>query len=105
MVSRAPKGRSRVTNGGQLFIDGDARLKVSRRFRDVLASIATDLGGADRLSKPARSPRKRTGRARRRRYSWKPPNPLRKVQSGEGSNATLGMAAPWFSSQELTSKV
>jgi hypothetical protein len=28
----------------------DARLKVSRRFRDVLASIATDLGGADRLS-------------------------------------------------------
>jgi hypothetical protein len=50
MVSRAPKGRSKVTNGRQLFIDGDARLKVSRRFRDVLASIATDLGGADRLS-------------------------------------------------------
>ena len=39
-----------MTNGRQLFIDGDARLKVSRRFRDVLASIATDLGGADRLS-------------------------------------------------------
>jgi hypothetical protein len=50
MISRAPKGRSKVTNGRQLFIDGDARLKVSRRFRDVLASIATDLGGADRLS-------------------------------------------------------
>ena len=50
MVSRAPKGRSKVTNGRQLFIDGDARLKVSRRFRDVLARIATDLGGADRLS-------------------------------------------------------
>jgi hypothetical protein len=50
MVSRAPKGRSKVTNGRQLFIDGGARLKVSRRFRDVLASIATDLGGADRLS-------------------------------------------------------
>jgi hypothetical protein len=29
MVSRAPKGRSKVTNGRQLFIDGDARLKVS----------------------------------------------------------------------------
>jgi hypothetical protein len=29
MISRAPKGRSRVTNGRQLFIDGDARLKVS----------------------------------------------------------------------------
>jgi hypothetical protein len=50
MVSRAPKGRSKVTNGRQLFIDGDARLKVSRRFRDVLASIAADLGGVDRLS-------------------------------------------------------
>jgi hypothetical protein len=50
MISRAPKGRSKVTNGRQLFIDGDARLKVSRRFRDVLASIATDLGGVDRLS-------------------------------------------------------
>jgi hypothetical protein len=49
MVSRAPKGRSKVTNGRQLFIDGGARLKVSRRFRDVLASIATDLG-VDRLS-------------------------------------------------------
>jgi hypothetical protein len=31
-------------------VGSDARLKVSRRFRDVLASIATDLGGADRLS-------------------------------------------------------
>jgi hypothetical protein len=50
MISRAPKGRSKVTNGRQLFIDGDARLKVSRRFRDVLASIATDLGGVDGLS-------------------------------------------------------
>jgi hypothetical protein len=50
MVSRAPKGRSKVTNGRQLFIDGDARLKVSRRFRDVLACIAEDLGGVDRLS-------------------------------------------------------
>jgi hypothetical protein len=50
MISRAPKGRSKVTNGRQLFIDGDARLKVSRRFGDVLASIATDLGGVDRLS-------------------------------------------------------
>jgi hypothetical protein len=50
MISRAPKGRSKVTNGKQLFLEGDARLKVSRRFRDVLASIATDLGGVDRLS-------------------------------------------------------
>jgi hypothetical protein len=50
MISRAQKGRSKVTNSRQLFIDGDAQLKVSRRFRNVLASIATDLGGADRMS-------------------------------------------------------
>jgi hypothetical protein len=50
MISRAPKGRSKVSNSRQLFIDGDARLKGSRRFRAVLANIATDLGGADRLS-------------------------------------------------------
>ena len=59
MVSRAPKGRSKVTNGRQLFIDGDARLKVSRRFRDVLASIATDLGGvgqAERRPETNRAP-------------------------------------------------
>jgi hypothetical protein len=49
MISRAPKGRSKVTNGRQLFNDGDARLKVSRRFGDALASIAADLGGVDRL--------------------------------------------------------
>ena len=48
-LARAER-RSRVTNGKQLFLDGDARLRVSRRFRDVLASIATDLGGVDRLS-------------------------------------------------------
>jgi hypothetical protein len=50
MISRAPKGRSKVTNGRQLFIEGDARLKISRRFRDVLANIVTDLGGVERLS-------------------------------------------------------
>jgi hypothetical protein len=49
MISRAPKGRSKVTNGRQLFIDDDARLKVSRRFGDARASIAADLGGVDRL--------------------------------------------------------
>jgi hypothetical protein len=46
MISRAPKGRSRVTNGRQLFIDGDARLKVSRRFRDVLASASQRISAA-----------------------------------------------------------
>jgi hypothetical protein len=50
MISRAPKGRSKVTDGQQLFIEGDARLKIWRRFRDVLATIVTDLGGVERLS-------------------------------------------------------
>jgi hypothetical protein len=62
MVSRAPKGRSKVTNGKQLFLEGDARLKVSRRFRDVLASIATDLGGVDRLSEGQRQIARRCAR-------------------------------------------
>ena len=49
MISRAPKGRSKVPNGQLPFIEGDARRKISRRFRDVLASIVTDLGGVERL--------------------------------------------------------
>jgi hypothetical protein len=49
MISRAPKGRSKAPNGQLPFIEDDARLKISRRFRDVLASIVTDLGGV-RLS-------------------------------------------------------
>jgi hypothetical protein len=50
MISRAPKGRSKVPDGQLPFIEGDTRRKISRRFRDVLASIVTDLGGAERLS-------------------------------------------------------
>ena len=50
MISRPPKRRSRGTNDQELFVEGDARLKVSRRFRDVLASIVTDLGAVERLS-------------------------------------------------------
>jgi hypothetical protein len=38
MISRAPKGRSKVPNGQLPFIEGDARLKM------------TDLGGVERLS-------------------------------------------------------
>ena len=42
MISRAPKGRSKVPNGQLPFIEGDAR-RISRRFRDALANIVTDL--------------------------------------------------------------
>jgi hypothetical protein len=46
---RLPKQRSRVSNG-KLFVETDHRTAWSRRFRDVLAEIISDLGGADLLS-------------------------------------------------------
>ena len=48
--------RSRVTNGRSLFVgevDGrpiDGRTVQARRFRDVLESILSDLGGRDQIS-------------------------------------------------------
>ena len=54
MISRAPKGRSKPPSGQLPFIEGNARLKISRQFRDVLASIVTDLGGVERLSEGPR---------------------------------------------------
>jgi hypothetical protein len=45
-----PHGKSRVSNGKQLFLDGQVRSKASRRFRDILYAIAVDLGGMDHLS-------------------------------------------------------
>jgi hypothetical protein len=47
-----PTTRSAVSNGNTLFVVDtiDGRTKEARRFRDVLAQIMDDLGGADRLS-------------------------------------------------------
>lgn len=42
--------RSRVTNGKRLFVEADGRGPWARRWRDVLAEIISDLGGADLLS-------------------------------------------------------
>jgi hypothetical protein len=47
---RIPKGRSAVTNGRSLYLLGDPKTRVSRRFRDLLAAISNDLGGAEHLS-------------------------------------------------------
>ena len=47
--------RSRITNGSTLhlgFVDG--RTEAARRFRDVLAEIASDLGGSEGLSEAQR---------------------------------------------------
>jgi hypothetical protein len=45
-----PEQRSRVTNGKTLFVEADQRGPWARRWRDVLAEIISDLGGADILS-------------------------------------------------------
>jgi hypothetical protein len=45
-----PEQRSRVTNGKRYFVEGDQRGPWARRWRDVLAEIVNDLGGADLLS-------------------------------------------------------
>jgi hypothetical protein len=51
MVERRPsKQRSRVSNGKTLFVEADQRGPWARRWKDVLAEIIRDLGGADLLS-------------------------------------------------------
>lgn len=42
--------RSRVTNGKSLLVFGDGRSAGARRFRDVLAGLAAEVGGLDSLS-------------------------------------------------------
>ena len=50
-VERRPsKQRSKVTNGKRYFVEADERGPWARRWRDVLAEIINDLGGADLLS-------------------------------------------------------
>jgi hypothetical protein len=46
--------RSAVTNGKRLHVIRPGDTAWSRRFRDVLAEIVSDLGGADRLSEGQR---------------------------------------------------
>jgi hypothetical protein len=96
MVLRAPKGRSKVTNGAQLFIDGDARLKVSRRFRDVLASIATDLGGADRLSEARNKSRAAAPCSLLNARSWRAPqSPASRSILAFMVSSRIGLVAPF----------
>ena len=55
-TARKPEARSRVSNGSSLFLiehEGqaiDGRTTVARRFRDILDSILSDLGGRDQIS-------------------------------------------------------
>ena len=55
ITERSATTRSAVSNGSTLFVeDVDGRSREARRFRDVLAEIVSDLGGADRLSEAQR---------------------------------------------------
>jgi hypothetical protein len=56
LTTRKPTARSKITNGGSLFSDEliDGRSAMSRRFRDILSAIVSDLGGSDRLSEGQR---------------------------------------------------
>ena len=45
-----PRTRSAVTNGHRLFVKGNGSTAWARRYRDLCASRASDLGGADALS-------------------------------------------------------
>ncbi len=47
--------RSAVTNGRRLFVEGDGSSAWSRRYKDLIAAHASDLGGADVLSEAQRS--------------------------------------------------
>ncbi len=47
---RSPSNRTRVTNGKETLPGVDGRTTVARRYHDICAAIASDQGGADRLS-------------------------------------------------------
>ena len=50
VVGFTSKARSRVTNGKRRFVDGDGRGPWARRWRDLKALYADDLGGESTLS-------------------------------------------------------
>jgi hypothetical protein len=47
---RAPVARSRVTNGVDILPGIDGRSPTARRYRDICAQVASDQGGAERMS-------------------------------------------------------
>jgi hypothetical protein len=44
---RSPTNRSRISNGRALLEGIDGRSALARRYRDVVAAVAQDQGGAD----------------------------------------------------------
>ncbi len=50
VADRPPATKSRVTNGHDLLPGIDGRSATARRYRDILAALTSDQGGADRIS-------------------------------------------------------
>jgi len=50
LAERKPTARSRVSNGSDLLPGIDGRSTTARRYRDILAALASDQGGPERLS-------------------------------------------------------
>lgn len=55
VVELPTKQRSRVTNGSRVFVEGDGRSAWSRRWKDIVAALADDLGGEDAIGEIERS--------------------------------------------------
>ncbi len=53
-TSQPPTTRSRVTNGKELVAGADGRSPQARRYRDLIAEMTNDLGGAEVLSEAQR---------------------------------------------------
>jgi hypothetical protein len=47
---RKPQAASRVTNGADILPGVDGRSQIARRYRDITAALAADMGGAARMS-------------------------------------------------------
>jgi hypothetical protein len=54
-IERSLTNRSRVTNGTRLLEGIDGRTPSARRFRDLIDSFASDLGGMQQLSEAERA--------------------------------------------------
>ena len=50
LTRRKATARSKVTNGAELLPGIDGRSPMARRYRDLLAALASDQGGLSRLS-------------------------------------------------------
>jgi hypothetical protein len=49
-VAGKAQGRSRLSNGRDVLPEVDGRSMVARRYRDIVAAVASDQGGGEHLS-------------------------------------------------------